>query len=207
MLSHLSAINGNIVVISSPFASDGKSTTAINIAITLSHLSKKVLIIDADFRRSTVHKKLKITNEFGCTDILLGEKTLTDVVKSYNNYLDVVTSGSTVANPSELFVSASFDKLLSEVKDSYDYVIIDTPPINIVSDTLVISQKCDSLIIVARTNVTTYGAFKSALNTAESLDINVMGAVLNGIDTQSNKYYRYKYYRYYKKHGYYNYSK
>ncbi len=207
LLSHLSSINGNTVVVSSPFASDGKSTTAINIAITLSHLSKKVLIIDADFRRSTIHKKLKITNGLGCTDIILGETKLEDVVINYNSYLDVITSGSITANPSELFVSAGFDQLLAEAKDIYDYVIIDTPPINIVSDTLVIAQKCDSLIIVARAGITTYEAFKSALDTAESLNINIMGAVLNGIDNQNNKYYRYKYNKYYKKHGYYNYSK
>ncbi len=207
LLSHLSSINGNTVVVSSPFASDGKSTTAVNIAITLSHLSKKILIIDADFRRSTIHRKLKVTNELGCTDIISGEAKLKDVVKSYNSYLDVLTSGSITSNPSELFVSTGFDLLLAEAKDIYDYVIIDTPPINIVSDTLVVAQKCDSLIIVARTGVTTYEAFKNALDTAKSLNINIMGAILNGTDNQSNKYYRYKYNKYYKKHGYYNYSK
>lgn len=207
LLSHLSSINGKTVVISSPFASDGKSTTAINIAITLSHLSKKVLIIDADSRRSTIHKKLKITNELGCTDVITGEAKLKDVVKSHNSYLDVLTSGSITANPSELFVSSGFDVLLAEARDIYDYVIIDTPPINIVSDTLVIAQKCDSLVIVARANITTYEAFKNSLETAKSLDINIMGAVLNGIDNQQNKYYRYKYNKHYKKYGYYNYSK
>ncbi len=205
LLSSLSEINGKSVVISSPYASDGKSTTAINIAITLSHLNKKVLLIDADSRRSTVHKKLKMHNEKGCTDVVSGEANLEEVVKSYNNYLDVLTAGSAITNPSELFSSSDFEVLLTKARDIYDYIIIDTPPINLVSDTLVIAQKCDGLILVARAGVTTYEAFKSTLDTAKSLNINIIGTILNGIDRSHNKYYRYKYNKYNKKYGKYNY--
>lgn len=204
LLSSLSAINGKTVVISSPYASEGKSTTAINIAITISHLNKKTLLIDADSRRSSVHQKLKMHNEKGCTDIVSDDAQLVDVVKSYNNYLDILTSGSTVSNPSELFSSVNFDALLAKARDIYDYIIIDTPPINLVSDTLVIAQKCDGLVLVARTGITTYEAFKSTIDNAKSLNINILGTILNGVN-KNYKYYKYKRYRYNKKYGKYSY--
>lgn len=205
LLSTLNTINGKTVVVSSPYASDGKSTTAVNIAITISHLNKKVLLIDADSRRSTIHKKLKMQNEIGCTDVILGEDELRAVVKPYNNYLDILTAGSAVSNPSELFSSSNFDILLQKACDIYEYVIIDTPPINIVSDTLVIAQKCDGLVLVARAGITTYEAMKSTVDAAKSLNINIIGTVLNGTDSSYNKYYRYKYNKYNKKYGKYNY--
>lgn len=205
LLSSLNSINGKTVVISSPYASDGKSTTAVNIAITISHLNKKVLLIDADSRRSTIHKKLKMENELGCTDVVSGEAKLQDVVKPYNNYLDILTAGSAVSNPSELFSSSDFDLLLQKARDSYDYIIVDSPPINIVSDALVVAQKCDGLVLVARATITTYESFKSAVDAAKSLDINIIGTVLNGIDRSYNKYYKYKYNKYSKKYGKYNY--
>lgn len=205
LLSALNALNGKTIVVSSPYASDGKSTTAINIAITISHLNKKVLLIDGDSRRSTIHKKLKMQNELGCTDIVSGEGNLRDVVKPYNNYLDILTAGSAVSNPSELFSSSNFDILLQKACDIYDYVIIDTPPINIVSDTLVIAQKCDGLVLVARAGITTYEAMKSTVDAAKSLNINIIGTVLNGTDNSYNKYYRYKYNKYNKKYGKYTY--
>lgn len=205
LLTSLSSINGKSIVISSPYASEGKSTTAINIAITISHLNKKTLLIDADFRRSTVHKKLKMHNEKGCTDVIQGEVQFEDVLKSYNNYLDVLTAGSVVSNPSELFSSVDFDALLAKARDKYDYIVIDTPPINLVSDTMVIAQKCDGLVIIARAGTTTYEAFKSALDTAKSLNINILGTVLNGIDRSYNKYYKYRYNKYNKKYGKYGY--
>lgn len=205
LLSSLNSINGKTVVISSPYASDGKSTTAVNIAITISHLNKKVLLIDADSRRSTIHKKLKMENETGCTDVVTGEAQLGEVVKPYNNYLDILTAGSAVSNPSELFSSSDFDLLLQKARDIYDYIIVDSPPINIVSDALVVAQKCDGLVLVARASVTTYESFKSAVDAAKSLDINIIGTVLNGIDRSYNKYYKYKYNKYSKKYGKYNY--
>lgn len=204
LLSSLSAIGGKTVVISSPYASEGKSTTAINIAITISHLNKKTLLIDADSRRSTVHQKLKMHNEKGATDVVLGESQLEDVVKSYNSYLDVLTAGSTISNPSELFSSANFDAFLAKARDIYEYIIIDTPPINLVSDTLVIAQKCDGLVLVARAGVTTYEAFKSTVDTAKSLDINILGTILNGVN-KNYKYYRYRRYKNNKKYGKYSY--
>ncbi len=202
LVSTLAKTGGKVVAISSPNASEGKSTTSINIAITLSQLNKKVILVDADARRTSVHQKLKIDNKNGCTDILSGKAKYTDVLIKHNAYMDVITSGSNHANATELFCAPEFDTLLAELKDNYDYIIVDTPPINLVSDALTISQKCDGALLIVRTSVTTYEAFKKALSSAEKLGINVLGSVMNGVGSRNDKYYNYNKYKY--RYGYYN---
>ncbi len=201
LISLLSEINGKVVAVSSPNAAEGKSTTAVNIAITFSQLGKRVMLIDADIRRATVNKKLHLENAKGCSDIIEGEVTLEEAIKQYNANLDVLTSGSITANPSEMFSSPAFDRLLSELRDEYDYIIIDTPPINLVSDTLVIAQKCDGLVLIARASVTTYSEFKASLNSLNQLKIKILGTIINGdgaTKKKYNSYYKYGRYAYYK---------
>lgn len=200
IVSTLEKINGKIIAISSPNAAEGKSTTAINIAIALSQLNKRVLIIDADARRSTIHKKLKVENELGCLDVISGTATIEEVTKSYNHNLNYITSGTQANNPSELFSTDNFGEFLDSIRDSYDYVIIDTPPINIVSDALVISQKCDGLILIARANITTYDGFNKTIASTKELNINVVGVIINGYE--SEKSYKYGKYGRYGKYGY-----
>lgn len=200
IVSTLEKIGGKIIAISSPNAAEGKSTTAINVAIALSQLNKKVLIIDADSRRSTVHKKLKTENGLGCLDVISGTATVEEVVKSYNNNLKFITSGTQTNNPSELFSTDSFEEFLNNIKDDFDYIIIDTPPINLVSDALVIAQKCDGIILIARANITTYDAFKRTIDSTKELNINVLGCIINGHD--SEKSYKYGKYSRYGKYGY-----
>ncbi len=193
--------NSKVVAISSANASEGKSTTAINLAITLSQLNKKVIIIDADSRRATIHQKLKLENNKGCLDIINGDVDLKDAISSYNQYLDVITAGSVFNNPTELYCSNAFERMVTELRNMYDYVVFDTPPINLVSDALAISQKCDGLILVVRTNVTTYEAFKNALISTKQLGIKVLGAVMNGLGSENNKYLKYGFYGAYRKYS------
>lgn len=198
LLAHFEACNGKIVAISSPNASEGNTTTAINTAITLAQLEKKILLIDTDSRRPAVHRKLKMTNEIGCLEVISGKASLEDAVKSYIPYLDVLTAGSTTS-AAEFFASAAFDELLIKLRDEYDYIVIDTPPVNLVSDALVVSQKCDGLMLVVRNNVTTYSAFNEAISDIKKLNINFFGAIMNGAGGKgSNSYqYRHGYNQYY----------
>ena len=140
-------------------------------------------------------------------DILTNKAKFEDIIKPYNSYLDILTAGSSVANPSELFSSPEFSQLLTESKEKYDYVIIDTPPINLVSDSLVIAQQTDGIVIVAKAKVTTYKAFRSTIDSIKALDIKVLGTVINGIDNNKNKYYKSKYGRYGNNNKYYYYSR
>ena len=160
-------------------------------------MNKKVLLLDIDVRRATVHKKLKLDNELGCIELLAGELKLEEVIKSYNPYLDVITSGGMASNVSELFASYRFDELIENLKESYDYVIIDTPPVNRVSDTLAVSQKCDGVVIVCFANITTAGNFRKAVSAFENLGVKVIGAIINGVSSKSKKYYnKYGYNKY-----------
>ncbi len=190
------------IAISSANASEGKSTTSLNIAITFSQLNKKVIIVDADIRRGTIHLKAKLNNDIGCTDVLAGDVAFEDAVKHYRNNLDVLTCGKLSSNSCELFDSTAFDILLKKLNETYDYVIFDTPPVTLVSDTLVIAKKCDGLVYVVRSAVTTFEAFKRAKSSTEKLGANTLGVILNGVDLNSTKSYKYKY----NKYGSYNYG-
>lgn len=207
LTSILKKKNINVIAVSSPNASEGKSTTSVNIAIMLSQLNKKVVLVDTDARRASIHQKLKIDNDLGCLDVLSNNAELEQVIKNYNPYLDIITSGKSASNSSELFDSPEFDRMLSELKNKYDYVIVDTPPINLVSDALVVSQKCDGLLLIVRSTITTYEAFNQTKMSVDHLNINLLGVILNGVGANTGKYYRYKkYYGYNRYHKYYKYS-
>lgn len=189
--------DAKVLAISSPNASEGKSTTSLNIAITLSQLDKKVLIIDTDAHRPSLHKKLKIENTAGILDVIIDPSKLSNAIHHHNDYLDVITCTSNAVKPSELLSSEKFDELLQDFKNTYDYVILDTPPVNPVSDALVIAQKVDAIIMVVRASVTTYDAFKKSVKALNVLDINIDGVIINGSDPRPKGYYKSKY-SYYK---------
>lgn len=198
LVSILAKKNANILAISSPNASEGKSTTSLNIAITLSQLNKRVVIVDTDSRKPSIHKKAKISNDKGCMDILLGSASIEEVKQEYNSYLDIITSGTRVKNPSELFSSIDFDNLLAKLSDRYDYVILDTPPINLVSDSLIIIQKSEAFVMIVRAGSTKYEAFEYAYDSLKVLGIELDGVVINGSSHKLGYYTRgkYNYYRY-----------
>jgi len=118
--------NGKVVGFTSSNASEGKSTTSVNIAIAFSQLGGKVLIIDADLRRSSIHKKLKIENEDGLSNVLAGFSEFHSAVQHVNANFDVLSAGPIPPNPSELLGSVKFAELMTKLKEEYDYIIIVT---------------------------------------------------------------------------------
>ncbi len=202
VLSLMAKKDAKTIAISSPNASEGKSTTALNLAITLSQLGKKVLIIDADTHKPSLHRKLKIDNKIGLLELLLDKATLSEAAHAHNEFLDVITCNTSTPNPSELLSSEKFNELLKELKENYDCIILDTPPVNPVADTLVIAQKVDLLILVIRASVTTYDAFKKSIKALKVLDLSVDGVIINGADPRPKGYYKSKY-SYYKSSKYY----
>lgn len=188
LVSVLAKNDGKILAVTSPNAAEGKSTTSLNIAITLSQLNKNVVIVDTDSRKPSIHKKIKISNNKGCMDYLLGTHSLEEITVNYNPYLDVITSGAKVKNPSELFSDIKFMELLEKLEERYDYIVLDTPPINLVSDVLIIAQKCDAVVMVVRANSTKYQAFETAYDSLKVLDIELDGVIINGSGGK-NSYY------------------
>ncbi len=196
LMFQLGKENGRVIAFSSPNAGEGKSTTAVNIAIAFSQLGDKVLLIDADMRRSSVHKKLRIENEKGLSNVLAKLETFEDSVVKVNDYLDVLTAGKTPPNPSELIGNKNFDALIETVKPIYSIVIIDTPPIDIVSDALLIAPRTDGLILVVRDGFTPHDTIKRALGALELAEIKILGAIMNGANPKNNKKYSYRKYSY-----------
>ncbi len=189
--------NAKILAISSPNAAEGKSTTSLNVAITISQLEKRVLIIDCDVHKPTIHKKLKIDNSVGILDIILEKATVKEAIHKHNDYMDVITCNTLPVKSTELLNTTKFDELLKELSEEYDYVIIDTPPINPVSDALVIAQKVDAVILVVRAENTTHDAYKKAVKALDVLGVKVDGVIINGADPRPKGYYKSKY-SYYK---------
>jgi len=188
------------LVVTSAGPLEGKSTTALNLAVALAQKESKVLLVDSDLRKSTIHKTLHLDNSTGLTDLILDHGSLQAAVKQFDsvNNLWVLTSGSTPSNPSELLGSSRMKSLVEEAKEEYDYVVFDTPPLMSVSDTAVLASQTDGILVVISP-----GKLRGevALRTKELVDrieTPVLGAVLNGVELNSSDYYYYyRYYHYY----------
>lgn len=207
LLFLLAQNNGKIIALSSAGANEGKSTTAVNIAITFSQLGGKVLLIDADLRRSSVHKKLKLDNKDGLSNVLVGFSELDTAVHHVSDSLDVLTAGPLPPNPSELLGSKNFSSFMDKCREEYDYVVIDTPPINVVADALIIAPVTDGVVLVVRDGVTPHDALRHVVDAAEFANINILGTIMNGVNTKKNRRYTYRKYSYgYRNYGYRSYG-
>lgn len=196
----LAGHKSGVFTVSSPDVADGKSTTAVNMAIAFSQLGQKTLIIDADMRRSSLHKKLKIENDVGLSNVLAGFVTADKAVKTVNEHLDILTAGQLPPNPSELLGSPNFKALIEEVSKHYIHVIIDTPPINVVTDALIVAPNSEGLVLVLRERYTTNDSIKRAVAAAELANIEILGAIINGINLKKKKGYNYR--KYYSRKNY-----
>lgn len=193
LLFLLSQSESKIVAISSSLKGEGKSTTAVNIAIALSQLGDKVLLIDCDLRKASIHKKLKIKNTVGITSVLADFCTVDEAITNINPSLSVLTSGPIPPNAAELLSSKKMDEILEKLNKQFDYIIIDTPPINVVSDALVVAAKSTGLIMVVKDNYIDRTDFERALNSIELAGVRILGSVLNSANEQKSKSYRYRY--------------
>lgn len=196
--------NGKVLAFTSSNASEGKSTTSVNIAIAFSQLGGKVIIVDADLRRSSVHKKMRLDNRDGLSNILAGFSDVEKVVQRANSNLDVLTAGPNPPNPSELLGSVAFENLMAKLREKYDYIIIDTPPLNIVTDALLIGPRTDGVVLVVRDSFTPRDSIRQALSAAKFANIKILGAVMNGANPKNSRRYTYRRYGY--KYGYYKYG-
>lgn len=203
----LSAQESNCVALTSWSKGEGKSTATVNLSISFAKMGKKVLLIDTDLRRPNLHNLLKIRNDQGVTDVIaqlsgFGSVVHHDVIPC----LDVLTSGPIPPNPSELLASAAFNELITQAKLDYDYVILDTPPLGVVADTLLLKDFVGGYVLVVREKLTTHGDIERALQSINLADSKVLGFLKVGC-TMRSRGYGYKKYRYrYGKNYNYNYN-
>lgn len=203
----LTAQKSNCVAITSWSKGEGKSTATVNLAISFAKMGKRVLLIDTDLRRPNLHNLLKLKNETGVSDVIgqFGDFE-TALQRDVITCLDVLTSGAIPPNPSELLASPVFTELIENAKKEYDYVIMDTPPIGVVADTLLLKEYVGGYVLVVRERVTTHGDIERALQNISLADSKVLGFLKVGCEMRS-KGYGYKNYRYRYRYRYnYNYS-
>ena len=189
--------------ITSAKPSEGKSLTAANIAISYAMLGKRVLLVDADMRKPTQRRLWKVRSTAGLCDFLAKISRL-ELVKVTDLPLWIVCTGTIPPNPSELLSSERMRRFVAESAKTYDYVIIDTPPINTVADAQIVSTYADGVVIVARSGRTTTVELSDAVEAVQRAGGNLCGVVLNDLNMKSGKY-AYKYsskYGYGSKYGY-----
>ena len=188
--------------ITSSVATEGKTTTSINIAITFAQANAKVLLIDADMRKSSVHKYLGIKNSTGLSNVLSGFTQLNEVIKKTPHGFDCMTAGPTPPNPAELLMAQPCKDLISTLSQFYDYIIIDTPPVGVVSDILAITDIIDGIIVTVRERFTTHDQLEKTIAALQFADAKILGFILNDA-CGSDGTYRYRYrYKYDNKKGY-----
>lgn len=179
------------IVITSSEPGEGKSTTAGNLAISFAQAHKKTIMIDCDLRKPSMHRKFKISNMIGLSDILIGKEKIEDTIHEYNEYLDILTSGKLPPNPSEMLGSKAMERLLNELQTRYDIIILDTAPLQAVTDAQILSTKVDGTILVVRAEKTKRESVIQAKGLLDNVGANVIGTVLNGVVNTKNKYYYY----------------
>jgi capsular exopolysaccharide synthesis family protein len=178
------------IVVTSPEPSDGKSTTSANLSIVLSQQGKQVLLIDADLRKPTVHFAFNVSNLDGLTSVLAKEISLEEaIIKSYIPNLDILPSGPIPPNPSELLGSKSMEMVMEDLRESYDYIVFDTPPILAVSDSQVMANKCDGVIMVVASGKTKRDRALKAKDLLEKANSSLLGVIVNGVESKHSNYY------------------
>ncbi len=203
MMFSLSTGKNNVFVVSSPLPSEGKSTSVANLCIAIGETDSKVLLVDADLRKAVQHKMFELTNKEGLSTVLAGMCSFEKAVhkKVYGN-MDVLTAGPVPPNPSQILASENMVEFINSVKDKYDFVVIDTSPINVVSDALVVAKNTAGLILVTRQDITTYDEVERAIASINLLDVNILGIVVNSTEANGGKYGKYDKYGYSYKYGY-----
>jgi polysaccharide biosynthesis transport protein len=189
-----------VMVMTSSVPQEGKSTTTANLALALAEMGHRVLVVDADLRRPSQHQIWELPNSVGLTNILVEPGKWFSVVRSENEQLDIITAGLIPPNPVRLIDSHRMVSLIQEWRDVYDFVLIDTPPLAVASDALILTQMTDGVLMVARPGVLTSASAessKAALAKITGQDsekrANVLGLVLNGVipENEPDSYYFY----------------
>jgi capsular exopolysaccharide synthesis family protein len=168
-----------VVVMTSSLPNEGKTTTAINLAITLAQAGQRICLLEADLRRPKVSDYLRLEPSVGLTTALIGKLPITEAVQSWGTGLAVITSGSVPPNPSELLQSDAMRDVLDELRKVFDVIIVDSPPLLPVTDAAIISAQADGALLVVRHGKTTRDQLRGAVERLKSVDARVVGAVLS----------------------------
>lgn len=188
-----------VIGVTSSMRGEGKSTTAVNLSYVLAEKGDRVLLIDADLRIPSIAKKLDIESSPGLADLLRGKGAQMSEFESHllSNWF-VLPAGDIPPNPSELLGSGRMENILKQLREIFDYIIIDLPPVNVVSDAISISGLISGMIVVIREEYTEKKELERCFRQLEMSNVNILGCVMNGAKSGSGSYGKYKRYKYYK---------
>lgn len=187
--------------VTSPNRGDGKSSVAVNLAISFAQIGKKVVLVDCDMRLHTVAHKPEIKRSPGLSDYLVGEKSINECIFSVSKLgFAVVPAGNIPPDPTTLLESKEMRELLGVLRNYYDYIIVDLPPVLPVPDAMILSKHIDGYLIVVKSGTAEYRNVSDALKQLQFADSNIIGFVYNGKPLPSKRSRKYRYnYTYYKK--------
>jgi tyrosine-protein kinase Etk/Wzc len=193
-----------LMVFTSPLPENGKTTCVANLAVALSHMGKRVLLVDADLRKPVLHRIFRCRRSPGLVNVLVEEdwqRALSEAIQgTHVKNLNLLVCGNRPPNPNEMLGSEKMGQLIDSLAQRYDFVLFDSPPILTVSDALVLSQRLDGAVIVVRGGSTSRTSLKNTVEIFSKAQISIMGIVLNDVDFRRERYYYGYHYKYYHKY-------
>ena len=193
-----SNIDGDLklLCVTSSGPGEGKTTTSTNLAETFAQSGNRVLIIDGDLRKPRVHKVFNLRNSRGLTNVLSGQNMIEEVTQFAGSDITVITSGPIPPNPSELLGSQKMKDIMTQLKQLYDVIIIDAPPVGVVTDAAILSTIVDGTILVVASGKTEIDGAKRAKQLLENVGARIIGVVMTMMPVSKKGYYGYQYYSY-----------
>lgn len=178
----------NTFILTSAIPGEGKSNTAINLAITLAEDSKSVVVVDCDLRKPSLNRYLKLGRNFkGVTDILTGNVTVEEALIQFEDLgIHVLTAGAVPPNPSEMLSTEPMQKLVEDLKAAFDYVILDTPPVSVVTDAAILGRYADGALLCVRSDFAPKETVQLAKERLTAVGVRILGVVLTGFDAKND---------------------
>ena len=185
-------------VVTSSLAGDGKTTTAVSLAVSIASAEQRVLLIDADMRKPSIHRYFNMEYSDGLSEFLAGLTDQPNLRYAEADGVTVLTAGQIPPNPAELLGSKQFDVLLEKMRERFDYIIIDTPPVNIVTDATVFASSITGYVFVVQSGKNQRRDLQDAIRQIEEMNGNIVGLVLNDPENKAERHYSYRYNKYYR---------
>ncbi|OCT10696.1 capsular biosynthesis protein [Paenibacillus pectinilyticus] len=184
-----------VIMVTSAGPGEGKSTTLINLAVAYAQTDKKVLIIDGDLRKPTMHHTLRVSNRWGLTNLLTNQLSIQEVLQdTFIPNLHIISSGPIPPNPSEILASKKMLSVIEELKLQFDVILIDAPPAIAVTDSQIIATRADGVILVVNSDKTKRDAVLKAKQNLDNVRARILGVILNNVDRKNKDAYYYYYY-------------
>lgn len=194
LLFAFSDTSPRVITVTSPNSREGKSTTCANLGVVMAQANKNTLIVDCDLRKPVLHRTFGLRNLRGMVDVIVGERSLESAWQELLPNLKVMTVGTLPPTPAELLSSRRFAEFLSQARQKFDYVLLDSPPTQLVSDPMVIATQGDGVLLVVDAQSTRKVSVRQSVRSLEAVGVKILGTVMNNVKASETDQYGYAYY-------------